>query len=267
MAHHQRKNLDDTYHAMKKFKKLLDQYNVVTKEHPLGEREKVWVNWSMLDKSTLAKAVMRPELRPKKRTFATITACVDELHIESLSNKLFSRVVGKGDAMDVGAVNVREPVGEEEEKFSAAEWASWWSEDAGQGQWQEIPHLDALGKGKGSKGGKGGKAWGKGAWRKGADTKGGGKGGGGATGYARPPLVCNRCLGTGELGSSCRHTNVRKDAGKERQAWRRQEDTRSSSNNKATRWPLQRQDSRCCRIGRLKGHGCRRQADRRLLTL
>ena len=35
MAHHQCKNFDDTYHAVKKFKKLLDQYNVVTKEHPL----------------------------------------------------------------------------------------------------------------------------------------------------------------------------------------------------------------------------------------
>ena len=116
----------------------------------------------MLDKSTLATAEMRPELRPKTRTFANITAFVEELHIESLSNELFSRVVGKGDAMDVGAVNVREPVAEEEEKYSAAEWAAWWSEDAGQGQWQENPHLDALGKGKGSKGGKGGKAWGKG---------------------------------------------------------------------------------------------------------
>ena len=104
---------------------VLDQYNIVTKEHPLGEREKVWVNWNMLDKSTLNKAEMRPELRPKTRTFAAITAFVEELHVESLSNKLFNRVVGKGDAMDVGAVNVREPVGEEDEKYSAAEWAAW----------------------------------------------------------------------------------------------------------------------------------------------
>ena len=64
---------------------------------------------SMLDKSTLAKVEILPELRPKNRTFAAITAFVEELHIESPSNKLFSRVVRKGDAMDVGAVTTREP--------------------------------------------------------------------------------------------------------------------------------------------------------------
>ena len=118
--------------------------------------------------------------------------------MESLSNKLFNCVVGKGDAMDVGAVNVREPIGEEEEKYSGAEWAALWSEETAQGQWQEAPHLDALGKGKGSKGGKGGKAWGKGNGGKGSDAKGGGKGYG-----ARPPLVCNRCLGTGHPERVC----------------------------------------------------------------
>ena len=112
----------------------------------------------MLDKTTLAKAEMRPEVRPRTRTYANIIAFVEELHIERLSNKLFSRVVGNGDAMDVGAVNVRVSVAEDEEKYSAAEWAAWGSEDAGQGQWQENPHLDGLGKGKGSKGGKAGKA-------------------------------------------------------------------------------------------------------------
>ena len=152
----------------------------------------------MLDKHTLNKAEMRPELRPKTRTFAAITAFVEELHVESLSNKLFNRVVGKGDAMDVGAVNVREPIGEEEEKYSGAEWAAWWSEETAQGQWQEAPHLDALGKGKGSKGGKGGKAWGKGNGGKGSDAKGGNKGYG-----TRPPLVCNRCHGTGHPERVC----------------------------------------------------------------
>ena len=97
--------------------------------------------------------------------------------------------------MDVGAVNAKEPTGEEDERYSAAEWAAWWSEETAQGQWQEAPHLDALGKGKGSKGGKGGKGWGKG---KGADAKGGGKGYG-----ARPPLVCNRCGGTGHPERVC----------------------------------------------------------------
>ena len=105
MGKHTCKTFDETYAANKQLKKLVDEYNKVCGERPqLEERLKCWALWNMLDKHTLAKAELRPELKGHGRSFVDIRNLLEELHVESLSTQLYSKIFGRGDAMDVGGV-------------------------------------------------------------------------------------------------------------------------------------------------------------------
>ena len=78
----------------------------------------------MLDRHTLAKAELRPELKGHSRTFQGICDLIGELHVESLSAQLYVEIVGRGDAMDVGGVaeKLAWPTHPEE---TAEEWENW----------------------------------------------------------------------------------------------------------------------------------------------
>ena len=58
----------------------------------------------MLDRHTVAKAELRPELKGHSRTLQGIRDLIGELHVEPLSAQLYGKIVGPGDAMDVGGV-------------------------------------------------------------------------------------------------------------------------------------------------------------------
>ena len=127
MGKHQAKNFEETYASVKKLKKLADEYNKVSPNGPVEERIKVWAAWSLIDPVTKAKADNRVELKPAVRSFQAIRDYLEELYLEGLSNRLYSKIVGRGDAMDVSAVapgnSEERPV--ETEKYSYGEWMSW----------------------------------------------------------------------------------------------------------------------------------------------
>ena len=80
----------------------------------------------MLDKHILAKAELRPELKGHGRSFLGIRTLLEELHVESLSTQLYSKIVGRGDAMGLGGVADKwswpaQPE-EVEERHTAEEW-------------------------------------------------------------------------------------------------------------------------------------------------
>ena len=115
MRKHTCKTFDETHAASKKFKKAVDEYDKVGGERPrLEERLKCWALWTMLDRHTLAKAELRPELKGHCRTFQGILDLLEELHEESPSAQLYGKIVGRGDAMDVGGrgkVGMAHPAG------------------------------------------------------------------------------------------------------------------------------------------------------------
>ena len=131
MGKHTCKTFDETHAASKKFTKLVDEYDKVREDRPrLEERLKCWALWNMLDKHTLAKAELRPELKGHNRTFQGIRDFIAELHVESLSAQLYGKIVGRGDAMDVSGVAERQAwpaQPEEEEKHTAEEWENWYA--------------------------------------------------------------------------------------------------------------------------------------------
>ena len=87
MGKHTCKTFDETHAASKKFKKLVDEYDKVRGNRPrLEELLKCWALWNMLDKHTLAKAELKPELKGHSQTFQGIRDLIAELHVESLSS-------------------------------------------------------------------------------------------------------------------------------------------------------------------------------------
>ena len=197
MGKKQAKNFDETYLALRTLKRLVDEYNKCQPDKNIEDRIKCWAAWALLDPATMLKADARAELKPAVRTYQAIRNFVDELYVESLSTQLYSKMVGRGDAMDIGGIkptgcDAPGDDGTPSAKYSYEERMQYWNSapSAWMGAWSgeaaaEDNHVDAF-NGKG--GGKGG-----------AKGKGKGKGGKGE----RPPLKCNRCLGLGHPERVC----------------------------------------------------------------
>ena len=104
MGKKQAKMFDETYLALRKLKRLVDEYNKCQPDKTIEDRIKCWAAWALLDPATMLKADARAELKPAVRTYQAIRNFVDELYVESLSTQLYSKMVGRGDAMDIGGI-------------------------------------------------------------------------------------------------------------------------------------------------------------------
>ena len=145
MAKKEYKNFEETWAASKRFKKLLIEYNMITTGNRFEERNENWVTWNLLD----AKTKVRAEavgIKGVKRTMPMVMAFLDELHLEAQSDLLHSKIVGKGDAMDVSVLAQTtqqddHSAAADDQEYSVQEKLNWVLSCVQSGD------LDALGKG------------------------------------------------------------------------------------------------------------------------
>ena len=84
------KNFDETYLMLKKYDRLVKEYDRVTTGASIETRTKIWVVTHIIDKGTKLKMSVRPELRHgPKLTYESIIAFVEELYIDGLAESRF----------------------------------------------------------------------------------------------------------------------------------------------------------------------------------